>query len=109
MSPAKPLEGKKLAFVIIATGFALSLFAFVANGLFGATSARVAEALGRGIVLGNVIFMFGCIQLARAKGRPWYFGLLGILNCVGLLILWFFVKERPQMASDIDGEAPSRQ
>jgi hypothetical protein len=36
----------------------------------------------------------GCIKLARAKGRPWTWGLLGILNVLGAAILWYGVSDR---------------
>jgi hypothetical protein len=36
----------------------------------------------------------GCIQLARAKGQPWFFGLLGLLSVVGAGVLWFVVPDK---------------
>ena len=45
------------------------------------------------VVFGQVILTFGCIRLALAKGRPWWFGLLGLFHGVGAAILWFVVDD----------------
>jgi hypothetical protein len=42
-----------------------------------------------------ILFLAGCVFLARAKGRDWYFGLLGLLSIVGVGILWFAVADGP--------------
>jgi hypothetical protein len=48
---------------------------------------------------GGSLFLAGCIFIARAKGRPWYWGLLGLLSVVGLAILWFAVADTDPSAT----------
>lgn len=92
-------QEKKAALRIIIIGLAFGGVAFVLNGLFGSTSPRVAQALSSGIVFGNAIGCWGCIQLARAKGYAWYVGLVGIFSCVGLAILTVLKDKVPVAAA----------
>jgi len=85
---------KKSALTVALSGAALSLTALVINGVL-APGPAVARGLSFGISIGYGLFLFGCVLVARAKGRPWYFGLLGLLSCLGLAILWFAVKDEP--------------
>jgi hypothetical protein len=39
------------------------------------------------ILVGAVFFIWGCVNYCQGKGYPGAFGLLGLLSCVGLLIL----------------------
>jgi len=39
------------------------------------------------IFLGAVIFVWGCMRIAAEKGYSKWLGLLGLLSCIGLLIL----------------------
>ncbi len=56
------------------------------------------EAIRRGFPLmisaGLLVIIFGCFFLAEAKGRPKYFGLLGIMSLLGVLILYFLVPSK---------------
>lgn len=90
---------KQKALRLIASGFAFSLVAFVANAAL-APGPRVAQMMSLGIVFGMTIFVLGCAQLARAKGRPWYFGALGLLSLLGLAILWYAVPDAPTSRSN---------
>ncbi len=85
---------KKTAVGGIGVGLAISLVGFVLNAFLGMLSPRLAQGFSLLIVFGNVIFVLGCINLARAKGQPWYFGLLGLLSCLGLAVLWFVVPDK---------------
>lgn len=85
---------KSSALKVIAGGFALSTGAFLINGIL-APGPTIARSLAFGISIGFGLFLFGCWALARAKGRPGYFGLLGFLSLVGVAILWFVVEDRP--------------
>jgi hypothetical protein len=85
---------KKTAVSALWLGFLIALIGFGINAVLGGLSPRLAQAFSLLIVFGNVIFVLGCINLARAKGQPWYFGLLGLLSCVGLAVLWFLVPDR---------------
>lgn len=85
---------KKTALGALWLGFAVSAVGFALNAVLGAVSPRLAQAFALLIVFGNVIFVLGCINLARAKGQPWYVGLLGLLSCLGLAVLWFVVPDK---------------
>jgi hypothetical protein len=85
---------KRAAFTFIAAGFAFSVAAFLLNAILATTNPTLARSLGQAIVFGNLIVVVGCIKLARAKGRPWAWGLLGILNVLGAAILWYGVSDR---------------
>ena len=39
------------------------------------------------------LFIWGCMQYAKAKGQSGWFGLLGFLSIIGLLVL-FFLPDR---------------
>jgi len=44
--------------------------------------------LGFGLTLvGAVFFIWGCCSYAKGKGYHWALGFLGLLSCIGLLIL----------------------
>lgn len=85
---------KKTAVSALWLGFVISLVGFVLNALLGVLSHRLAQMFSLLITMGHAIFVLGCINLARAKGQPWYFGLLGLLSWLGLLILWFVVPDK---------------
>ena len=96
---------KRSALTVAFRGLGMSAVAFVLNGVL-APGPRVAQSFALAITLGAAMFVAGCIFLARAKGRPWYFGLLGFFSCIGLAILWFAVSDGPNVP---DGSArPSR-
>lgn len=85
---------KKTAVSALGLGLAVAAVGFVLNAVLGSVSPRLAQAFALLITFGNVIFVVGCINLARAKGQPWYFGLLGLLSCLGLAVLWFLVPDK---------------
>ena len=39
-------------------------------------------------VAGTVAFVYGCVNYALAKGRAGWWGLLGLLSVLGLIVLW---------------------
>ena len=78
---------KKSALVVIASGFGMQVFGFVANGLL--ESRALAHSFALFISFGGALLLAGCIFLARAKGRSWAAGLLGLLSVIGVAILWF--------------------
>jgi hypothetical protein len=39
-------------------------------------------------LLGSVLLILGCCFYAKAKGYAWWFGLLGLLSCIGLVVLY---------------------
>lgn len=38
-------------------------------------------------LVGTGAFIWGCINYAQGKGYPWALGLLGLLSCLGLIVL----------------------
>ena len=36
---------------------------------------------------GSICFIWGCCNYAQGKGYHWAFGFLGLLSCIGLLVL----------------------
>lgn len=85
---------KKTAVSALWVGFGISVVGFLLNALIGSLSHRLAQPFAFLISIGNLIFLLGCINYARAKGQPWYVGLLGLCNVVGLAVLVFFVPDR---------------
>lgn len=47
-------------------------------------------------LLGAVLFIWGCMSFAQGKGYSKWFGLLGMLSCLGLLILELMEDRHPQ-------------
>jgi hypothetical protein len=85
---------KKTAVSALWLGFLISLVGFVLNALLGALSHRLAQPFALLITFGHLIFLLGCINYARAKGQPWYVGLLGLCNLVGFAILVFLIPDK---------------
>lgn len=49
--------------------------------------AGVGILLNLGILAGDILFIFGLVYYAKSKGYSGLFGLLGVLSCIGLLII----------------------
>jgi hypothetical protein len=73
----KKAAQKKSALAVIAGGFCMQVVGFVANGLLA--SQALAHSFALFISFGGALFLAGCIFLARAKGRSWTAGRLGLL------------------------------
>lgn len=75
----------------------------VGLGLIGEILGRFlinsgSGALGGLLVLaGFVSFIWGCTQYAKAKGHSPWWGALGVLSLIGLLVL-FFLPDRHKVA-----------
>ena len=50
----------------------------------GPAGALLGPALA---LAGYAFFIWGCCNYAMGKGYPWPVGLLGLLSCIGLVIL----------------------
>jgi hypothetical protein len=83
---------KRSALVVALAGIALCAVAPVLGGAIDDPYAHLGARLAA--TSGNILVIAGCIFIARAKGRPWHFGLLGFLSFVGLAILWFAVADK---------------
>jgi len=77
---------------MVVVGIAVSAIAPIAGGLV--ESAVVRQSASLCAVFGTLIFLYGCVQIAKAKGQPWFYGLLGFISCIGLAILWFAVPDK---------------
>ena len=83
---------KKQGLTMVVAGLVICSLAPLAGGLV--ESAAIRNAASFAPALGQMVVVFGCIQIAKAKGRPWHYGLLGFLSCIGLAILWFVVEDK---------------
>lgn len=83
---------KSNAYVGIVVGFILQLIAriFTVVSESGATLGLVLALLGAGF------FIWGCVNYADSKGYSKWLGLLGILSCLGFIVLVLLPdKHRP--------------
>lgn len=83
---------KKTALTLIVIGVVTMPLAPLAGGLVESDSIRRMAALAT--TFGFGAFLFGCSRLALAKGQPWWYGLLGLFNLIGLAVLWFVIPDR---------------
>jgi hypothetical protein len=83
---------KKTGLTLVVVGLAFSSLAPITGGLVESSAVRSGGSLAASF--GAILFTFGCIQIAKAKGQAWYVGLLGLLSCLGLAILWFVVPDK---------------
>jgi len=83
---------KKTGLTLVVIGIAFSAVAPTAGALVESATIRSAASTSAGF--GFLIFLAGCVQIAKAKGQPWYYGLLGIMSCIGLAVLWFAVPDK---------------
>jgi thiol:disulfide interchange protein len=80
---------KKTGTTGIVLGFVIIIVAQVIANVAG--SAMIGSLLS---LAGSAVFIWGCVNIAKAKGQPWYFGLLGFLSCIGLAVLWFVIEDK---------------
>lgn len=88
----RPCCLKKQGLTLVVVGIAVSAIAPLTGGLV--ESAAIRSVGANAAWLGTLVFIYGCIQIAKAKGQPWYYGLLGFVSCIGLAILWFAVPDK---------------
>jgi len=81
-------SGRTLAIV----GMVMTAAAPLAGALV--ESARIRGSASLMTSFGLIILLVGCFQIARAKGQPWYVGLLGLFSLIGVLVLWFVVPDK---------------
>ena len=54
----------------------------------GRSILEEGNILGLPVVLaGSVAFIWGCCNYAQGKGHHWALGFLGLLSCLGLIVL----------------------
>lgn len=76
-------EKKNNALIGIVGGIVVNIISGVISSQ-GGSMATVGTLVG---LVGAVMFIWGCINLAVGKGYSWAFGLLAFLPCIGLIIL----------------------
>ncbi len=85
-------NAKKQGLTIALVGIGVSFIAPLTGGLV--ESASVRQMGSYAAPLGILLCIYGCIQIAKAKGHPWFYGLLGAFSCLGLGVLWFAVSDK---------------
>lgn len=83
---------KKSGLTLVVIGLCLAPIAPLIGGLVESPAIRHMASLAT--TFSAIAVTFGCIRIARAKGQPWYVGLLGLLSVVGFLIVWFAVPDK---------------
>ena len=83
---------KKSGLTLIVVGLLFTPLAPIIGGTIESAAVRNGASLAT--TFGVAIFTYGCVQIAKAKGQPWYLGLLGLLSCLGLAVLWFVIPDR---------------
>jgi hypothetical protein len=66
------------------------ILGFIVHVIAGAIAQTSKEGQVIGLVIGIgalALFVWGCMNLALAKGYSKWVGLLGILTCIGFIIL----------------------
>ncbi|WP_329742174.1 hypothetical protein [Dyella sp. A6] len=48
------------------------------------------------LLVGYVLFIWGCTQYAKGKGHSGWFGVLGLFSLLGLLVLFFLPDHHKQ-------------
>jgi len=76
-------DTKAKAYVGIIIGFIVQL---VGRGIANSSDqgAIVGSIIGLG---GLLVFLWGCMNFAEVKGYSKWLGLLGLLSCIGLIVL----------------------
>jgi|GEM_PF-7003162 len=74
-------------------GFALQMVVIVGTaGMMGGRTGAPLVLLG--YLLGFVVYIYGCMNYARGKGKSMALGLVGLLGIIGLIIL-LVIKAEP--------------
>ncbi len=83
---------KKSGLTFVVVGLVFMPLAPIIGGTVDSGVIRHSASLAT--TFGVAIFIYGCIQIAKAKGQPWFYGLLGLMSCLGLGVLWFVVPDK---------------
>jgi len=79
------VEYKKKANLWLIIGFVVWL---AGNAVKGTAQGQPVQMFGYGLFLvGMGMFIYGCMNYVKAKGYNQYWGLLGLLNLIGLIVL----------------------
>jgi hypothetical protein len=77
-------------------GVGIGIILQIAGRALGITSESGALLGLIMVVVGAVFFIWGCMNYAEGKGHSKWFGLLGLLSCIGLIILIFMPDHHKQ-------------
>ena len=83
---------KKNGLILVIVGIVICSIAPLTGGLVESAAIRKAGSFAP--VFGQLIVVYGCMQIAKGKGQSWHYGLLGFLSCIGLAILWFVIPDK---------------
>lgn len=83
--------------------FAINMIAAKATGNGPMPPAGLIALFELGVIAGDVLLIVGLCFYAKAKGYSPFLGLLGLLSCLGLLILAIL----PDKTKGMNGGAPS--
>lgn len=70
-------------------GLATGTFALVAGRMFGMVQndSKASLIALAALVVGIGLWTWGCVNLAKSKGYPRWLGWLGLLYCVGFIVI----------------------
>lgn len=69
-------------------GVGIGIAGFIAFLSLRGSASPGSQELGLAIgILSLPVYIWGCVQYAKAKGHSGWFGLLGILSLLGLIVL----------------------
>jgi 4-amino-4-deoxy-L-arabinose transferase-like glycosyltransferase len=99
------MTAEQWATVVMGVGFVFQFFArhIMENSDPGARSGLLGVVV---FVLGTAIMVWGCTRYAFAKGYPRWLGVLGLLSCLGPIVLYFLPK-RPKEAVAVERSVQS--
>ena len=96
-----------VSFLFGLPGLALQLYGNVlmrgAQGAIERGQEVAAAGVGLGVLVslaGTVLLIVGLAFNARLKGRSGWWGLMGLLSCIGLLVLCFIGKKCPHCGKE---------
>ena len=100
----KPISREERAIIPIGLGCALQT---LGRPLCNVLNNAHATLLGNGLMLlGTVIVVWAAMRYAAMKGYPRWLGGLGLLSCLGLVILFVLPDRRKQAETQGINESP---
>jgi hypothetical protein len=83
---------KKHALSLLGAGIGLQFVGWLVAAFFPIESIRRGAPLL--ISAGSIGIILSCVHIAKAKGYPWFVGLLGFFSCIGFAIVWFALPDK---------------
>jgi hypothetical protein len=86
------LQLRKESLNLLYVGLGLQLVGWVVAATFPIESIRRGAPLM--MSAGGVAIVFGAIRAAKAKGYPWFYGLIGVCGVLGFGLVWYVLKDK---------------